>query len=85
MLIVKVVSGLAFLAALAWSVAKQDLESLSAVLGSLAVLIGSFYVDRKSKSGQVQEVGSGGIGVQAGGNVQVGSIQSKMEDKTDAR
>lgn len=78
MLIIKLLAGFAFVGSVLWFVAQPNYETAIAVVTSLSALIGSIVVERhrKSHAAQRQAVGERGVGVQAGGDVNIGTIQS---------
>ena len=75
MLILKVTAILALLASISWLVAQPGYEPAIAVVTSLSALIGVFVAEqrRRTQGSQEQHVGKHGIGIQAGGDVRVGS------------
>jgi integral membrane sensor domain MASE1 len=85
MLIIKLLSGLAFIGSVAWFIAKRDYESAIAIVTSLATFIAAWLHDKKLKrqANQNQTVSKDGIGIQAGGNISMGSIRTSKKT-TDA-
>ena len=83
MLIVKTLLGLAFLGSFAWLISAPTLESAVATVTSLGALIGSWIGDNRLKQngGQNQVVESGSVGIQAGGNVNVGKMENQGSSK----
>ena len=83
MLIIKILSGLAFIGSVAWFIAQREYEPAIAILTSLAALIAAWFVDRKQKrqANQNQSISKNGIGIQAGGDVNLGSIRTIGKNK----
>lgn len=78
MLIIKTLSGLAFMGSVAWFIAQPDYEPAIAIVTSLSAFIAVWLSERKAKhqAKQSQVVAENGIGIQAGGDVSVGNIRS---------
>jgi hypothetical protein len=78
MLIIKLLSGLTFIGSVAWFIAQRDYEPAIAILTSLSAFIAAWFVDKKQKrqANQNQSVSKNGIGIQAGGDVNLGSIHT---------
>ena len=87
MLIIKLLAAIALAGSIFWLIAQPDYEPAIAVVTSLSALIGSIVVDRnrKSHSPQRQTVGERGVGVQAGGDVNIATIQSGDTETKNAR
>jgi len=85
MLIIKVLSGLAFIGSVAWFIAQRDYEPAIATVTSLTAFIAAWFGDKRLKrqANQKQAVGKNGIGIQAGGDVSMGSIRTSGKS-TDA-
>ena len=85
MLIIKLLSGLAFIGSVAWFIAQRDYEPAIAIVTSLSAFIAAWLHDKKLKrqANQNQTVSKNGIGIQAGGDVSMGSIRTS-EKTTDA-
>lgn len=74
----KFASFVAFVACLVWAIAKPGYDSVIAAIISFATLVGVFYTSTVGKSSsQQQKVGSGGVGIQAGGNVNVNNLETR--------
>ena len=70
--------GLAFLACLGWAYDKPAWDSICAALGALAALIATFAIPRENRrASQIQELGDGAIGIQAGRDANIRDISSK--------
>jgi hypothetical protein len=77
MLIIKLLAGTVFVGSIAWFVAAPDYEPAIAIVTSLSAFIAALIGERKAKNkGQVQSVAQSGLGIQAGGDVKIGSIQT---------
>jgi hypothetical protein len=76
MVYLKAVASVALIISIAWLLAKPGYDSGVAVFGSLATLIAAFIAGRKRHSipRQQQDVSKSSVGIQAGGDVSVGSI-----------
>ena len=83
MLIIKLLSGLAFIGSVAWFIAQRDYEPAIAILTSLAAFIAAWFADRKQKrqANQNQSISKNGLGIQAGGDVNLGSIRTSGKNK----
>ncbi|MER2512157.1 MAG: hypothetical protein ABTQ25_07020 [Nitrosomonas ureae] len=78
MLIIKLLAGIAFVGTIAWFVAVPDYEPAIAIVTSLSAFIAALIGERKAKkkAEQVQSVARSGLGIQAGGDVKIGSIKT---------
>jgi hypothetical protein len=85
MLIIKFLSGLAFIGSVVWFIAQRDYEPAIAIVTSLSAFIAAWFGDKKLKrqAGQNQSVSKNGIGIQAGGDVNMGNIRTSRKT-TDA-
>ncbi len=83
MLIIKILSGLAFIGSVAWFIAQRDYEPAIAIVTSLSAFIAAWLGDKKVKrqSNQNQNVAENSIGIQAGGDVSTGSIHATGKTK----
>lgn len=83
MLIIKLLSGLAFIGSVAWFIAQPDYDSAIAIVTSLSAFIASWISDKKKKhqANQNQTVAENGIGIQAGGDVSTGNISVNIKTK----
>lgn len=83
MLIIKLLSGFAFIGSVAWFIAAPDYEPAIASVTSLTALIAVLFGEMRAKrrAAQSQSVNENGIGIQAGGNVKVGSIHANREQR----
>ncbi|MEQ1720751.1 MAG: hypothetical protein ABL887_06540 [Nitrosomonas sp.] len=77
MMIIKILSGLAFIGSVAWFIAQHDYESAIAIVTSLSAFIVAWLGDRKmkQKANQNLTVAEDGIGIQAGGDVSIDSTR----------
>lgn len=82
MFFVKLLTGVAFLASIAWFCFDPDYEPGIAIITSLAGLVGLWIGERQShrNASQSQTVSDGGVAVQAGGDANVGNIQAGGKD-----
>jgi hypothetical protein len=82
MLIIKFLSGLAFIGSVVWFIAQRDYEPAIAILTSLSAFVAAWFVDKKQKrqANQNQSVSNNGIGIQAGGDVNFGSIRTSAKN-----
>ena len=85
MLIIKLLSGIAFIGSVAWFIVQSDYEPAIAIVTSLSAFIAAWFGDKKLKrqANQSQAVSKNGIGIQAGGDVSMGSIRTSKKT-TDA-
>ncbi len=78
----KVLAVVSLIGAIAWVVADPGFEPALAVIGSASALLGLFVADRKKKhasSNQEQVVSNKSVGIQAGGDVNIGSTKRKSD------
>lgn len=81
MLVVKILSFVAFIASVAWCIKSPDYEPAIAIVTSLIALIASWRGSKKGHSAyQHQVVGENGFGIQAGGDVTTGDIKQGGRD-----
>lgn len=85
MLIIKFLSGLAFIGSVVWFIAQRDYEPAIAIVTSLSAFIAAWFGEKKLKrqASQNQSVYKNGIGIQAGGDVSMGNIHTSRKT-TDA-
>jgi hypothetical protein len=74
-MIYKLAAALALVVTGAWAVSKPGWDSICATLAALAALAACFT--SRTEFGQSQNVGAGGIGVQAGRDAKVRDITNK--------
>ena len=81
----KVLSGLAFIASVAWFIEQRDYEPAIATVTSLTAFIAAWFGEKRLKrqANQKQAVGKNSIGIQAGGDVSMGSVRNSGKS-TDA-
>lgn len=77
MLIIKLLSGLALIGSVAWFIAQRDYEPAITMLTSFSAFVAALIVDKKQKwqANQNQSVSKNGIGIQSGGDINLGSIR----------
>ena len=66
---------LALIASIIWAASKPGWDSYASVAAAFAALLASFFLGRDSAPGQNQQVGSGGVGIQAGRDITTGRIK----------
>lgn len=73
----KVLAAISLLGAIAWVVFEPGFEPSLAVVGSISALAALFVADRKKRgeSSQAQVVSSKSVGIQAGGDINIGSFK----------
>ncbi|MBI3711579.1 MAG: hypothetical protein HY253_01245 [Burkholderiales bacterium] len=83
MIAIKILTISALLGSIAWMVHSPDYEPAVASITSLSACIAAFIVDRKRQNSAAlhQSVTKGSIGVQAGGNISLGNINTKDQGK----
>lgn len=85
MMISKALAALALLIFIAWMVVDPGFEPAAGSVTALLALIGLFVVDNKKNkaqgSGQHQSVANASVGIQAGGDVNVGNFSHKSDVK----
>lgn len=76
MVYVKLLAAIALIGSIAWVIADPGFEPGLAVVGSLSALVSVFLVAKRNarRAQQHQSVSKSSIGVQAGGNVNIGTI-----------
>ena len=81
MLIIKFLSGFAFIGSVAWFIATPDYDSAIASVTSLSALIAILFGEKRAKrrAAQNQSVAENAIGIQAGGNVKVENIYANRD------
>jgi len=81
MLIIKILLGLAFIGSVAWFIAQRDYEPAIATVTSLTAFIAAWFGDKRLKrqANQNQTVAKNGIGIQAGGDISMGSIRTSRK------
>lgn len=83
MLIIKILSGIAFIGSAAWFIALPDYEPAITIFTSLSAFIAAWIGDKKLKRQAIQNqtIAKNGIGIQAGGDVSMGSIGTGRKAK----
>lgn len=82
LLIVKILSAIVFLGSIAWFCAAPDYEPAIAIATSLITLIGAFIAEKKRKASQHQSLGKNSLGIQAGGDVHIGTLNTNPKGST---
>lgn len=77
MVYVKLLTTIALIGSIAWAIADPGFEPALAVVGSLSALVSAFLVEKRDarRARQHQAVSKSSIGVQAGGDVNIGNIE----------
>jgi hypothetical protein len=80
-MIIKILSTIAFIGSVGWFIAQPDWEPAIAIVTSLIALIVCFIYEKKQKGNpsQTQKVEKNGVGIQAGGNVEIGDINNNRK------
>lgn len=81
MLYLRILAGIALIVSLLWAVAKPGYDSLLAVVVSLSALLGPFVAPKKKVPQLRQSVSRSSVGVQAGGDVNIGAISRDKNAK----
>jgi hypothetical protein len=83
MLIIKLLTGLAFVGSVAWFIATPDYEPAIVSITSFSALIAILFGEERAKrrATQSQFVAENAIGIQAGGNVKVGHIHVNRDSR----
>lgn len=86
MLIIKLLFGIAFFGSVLWFIAVPDYEPAIAIATSLSAFIAAWFGEKRAKRNalQNQSIAANGIGIQAGGDVSVGSIHANREGSRNA-
>ncbi|MDZ7862433.1 hypothetical protein [Acidovorax sp.] len=81
MIYLKILAALSFVGAVAWMVKDPGFEPVLAILGASATFIGLMLTDRKKtlEPTQNQTVSAGSLGIQAGGDVNIGDGRKKSD------
>ena len=87
LLIIKILSALAFICSIFWFIAEPDYEPAILAISSLSSFIFLWVKDKKTQSTplQNQTVAENGFGVQAGGNVNIGNINTDKEKSKNVK
>lgn len=87
MLIVKLLSVAAFIGSIVWMVAAPDYEPALAIVTSLSAFISTVLIEKRKARGatQHQSVSGNGVGIQAGGNVNIGNLSGHVGKNSDAK
>lgn len=86
MLIIKFLSGVAFVGSVAWFIVTPDYEPAIAVVTSLSALIAAWLHSKKQEhhATQSQVIAKNGVGIQATGNVTTSDIRVVNHGAKDA-
>lgn len=85
MKIIKFLSVLALIGSISWFIAAPDYEPGIAIVTSLSASVAVWFVDKQQKhqTNQNQTVAENAVGIQAGGDVNIGDIQVNRKTKDD--
>ena len=74
---VKILSVIALIISIAWLIAEPGYKSGMAAIGSISALITAFLVEKRNarRPQQHQSVSKSSVGIQAGGDVSIGTIE----------
>lgn len=80
---IKFLAVVALVASIAWLISAPGFEPALALVGSLTALVSAFVVEKRSKrrARQHQSVSKSSMGIQAGGDVSIGDINSDKDAK----
>lgn len=83
MVYVRVLAVVALLGSIGWVVADPGFESVLAVVGATSALASVFLIERRNarRAQQHQSVSEFSIGVQAGGDISIGSAHQDKDAK----
>ncbi|WP_348255572.1 hypothetical protein [Leptolyngbya sp. ST-U4] len=81
--IIKFLAVVALVASIAWLASDPGFEPALALVGSMSALVSAFVVEKRSKrhARQHQSVSNSSMGIQAGGDVSIGDINSDKHAK----
>jgi len=73
---VKILSVIALIGSITWLIAEPGYEPGLAAIGSISALISAFLVEKRNarRAQQHQSVSKSSVGIQAGGDVSIGTI-----------
>lgn len=84
MFVLKLLAGLALLGSIAWYIAKPEFDSGLGLIGAIVTFLALFIAEavvKKKTNKQKQSVSGSSIGIQAGGNVNIGT--PKKDDNAE--
>ena len=86
MLIIKLLCGIAFIGSIVWFIAVPGFEPAITIVTSLSAFIAAWLGEKRAKRQalQNQSVAENGLGIQAGGDVSVGSIHANRKGSKNA-
>ena len=81
MLFLKFLSVVALIGSVAWAVSDPGFEPVLAIVGSLSALVSMLFIEKRSSQPphQHQAVSKSSIGIQAGGDVQIGNVRKNTD------
>ena len=80
---VKFLAAIALIGSIAWVIADPGFEPSLAVISSLSAMVSTFIIEKRNtrRAQQHQSVSKSSIGIQAGGNVNIGNVGSEKHVK----
>ena len=79
---VKFLAAIAVIGSIAWVIKDPGFESALSVIGAISALVSAVLIERRNKRRtQRQSVSGSSIGVQAGGDVNIGNIRGNKHVK----
>ena len=87
MLLINLLTAAALVASIAWVFYAPGFDSTLALISSLSACIAAFFVRKRNekREKQVQNISSGGLGIQAGRDVLISKTKISANGKTDAK
>lgn len=87
MLLIKILSALAFVGSVFWLIANPDYEPAIVAITSLSSLLFLWVKDGKTRTipSQNQSIAENGFGIQAGGDVNVGNVNMDNEKSKNVK
>lgn len=83
MIVIKILSIIAFIGSVLWTIADPGYEPALAMIASLTAFITNFICEKRKDTAytQRQKVSGQGFGIQAGGDVNLGNTQPSKKRK----
>jgi hypothetical protein len=81
--LIKFLAVVALIGSITWLVSAPGFEPALALVGSMSALVSAFVVEKRSQrhARQQQSVSNSSMGIQAGGDVNIGDINSEKHAK----
>ena len=82
MVYLKFLAVAALIGAIAWTIYEPGFEPALAIVGALSTLLSLLIVERRKNknAAQNQSISTSSVGIQAGGDINIGSIGAKLSD-----